>query len=505
MSDVGTESPTRSRSEGVTVARRVARNTGVQLGGDALSKLGSLAFYTVMARELGKSGFGNFTFAASVVLFIEVAALGTDLLVTRDVARDRARAAALFWDVNAIKLTLGAAGSAVAIAVSFAGGYGASVRGAVAILAVAKLFEIFAKTVHSVLRGIEDMAPIALSLMVQRFSTAAVGVVAMLAGAGLVAVALIYLGGAALALVYLLWSVRRRHIPLELELSPGRARALAIESLPIGLSWIFGAILARLDAVLLSFYKSSATVGLYGAAYRFFEVTLLLSSWFALAALPTLSRLGRHTTPSLGDAFGFGLKVVALVLCPISVGMIAFAGTIVTTIYGHGFAHAATALRLLGASTALDGAFILSVQVLAAQDRRRLLTPIGALVVAENAILNVLLIPHFSLNGAAAAMTASEATLSVLVLVYTLRVAGSVRWRRIALAPACGAAAMGAVAALLGDDIPAIALAGLAYAVVACVVERRIYPRDLALLADSVLPPGARVRVAALVTRPARQ
>src|SRR5205085_5600204 len=171
------QSPAPSAGPGETIgaARRVARNTAVQLGGDALSKLGSLAFYAVMARTLGERGFGDFTFAASISIFIEVAGLGTDLIVTRDVARERHRARELFWSVNAIKLALGSVGIAVAIGVATAGGYPAQVIAAVLILAVAKLAEVLAKTFHSVFRGIEDTAPIALGLMTQRFTTAVIG------------------------------------------------------------------------------------------------------------------------------------------------------------------------------------------------------------------------------------------------------------------------------------------------------------------------------------------
>ena len=228
-------------------------------------------------------------------------------------------------------------------------------------------------------------------------------------------------------------------------------------------------LLARLDAVLLSFLKNNTAVGLYGAAYRVFEATLLIGSTFALSALPALSRLDRSTFPSLGQAYELGCKVVALMLFPLSAALMLFPTPITETFFGHAFATSATPMRLLGASTALDGVFLLSVQV-----------------IAVNTVLNLILIPGHSFNGAALAMTLTEATLAAVTVLYTLRLTGLVRWGRIVLAPAAGCAAMAVPALTLGGGALGLALAALVYPAVTVLVERRAYPRDLRLMIDSI-------------------
>jgi O-antigen/teichoic acid export membrane protein len=467
-------------------ARRVARNTGIQLGGDVLSRIASLAFYLVMAREFGQRGFGNFTLAISVVLLVELAGLGTDQIITREVAREPRRARELFWNVNAVKLALGALAIAAAVGFSLAAGYGTDIRAAVAILGLGKLTEILSKTVHSVFRGIEQTRPVAVSLMLQRFSTAAVGIGALLAGAGLVEVALIYLGGAALGLVYLGLRLRRPDIRPRLNISVARARAVALASLPLGLSLMFGAILARLDTVLLSLLKDIAAVGIYGAAYRLFESTLVIGAWFGLASLPLLSRVGRDTRPTIGRAYEAGCKVLALALLPVGAAFALFASPIIGALYGPQFAQSTSALRLLGGAPVLDGFFILCVMILTAEDRRRALIPIVGFVVAENALLNFLLIPRYSFNGAAAAMTLSQATLTIATVALTLGGTGPISWLRIGLAPIAGCAAMAIVRLGVGENLLALGVALLAYLAVAFAVERGLFPQDLRLLINSL-------------------
>src|SRR5919201_1804811 len=102
-------------------ARRVARNTAVQAAGEVVSRLAMVAFYVVMARQLGQRGFGDFTFALAIVLVVALAGFGTDYAVMREVARDPDRVHRLFWNTTALKLTFGALGIVIAVAIAFVG------------------------------------------------------------------------------------------------------------------------------------------------------------------------------------------------------------------------------------------------------------------------------------------------------------------------------------------------------------------------------------------------
>lgn len=71
-------------------SRSVARNALARTIGETASKVASIAFFVVMARALGETGFGEFMFALSLATVLVVASgFGFDELVTREVARDR--------------------------------------------------------------------------------------------------------------------------------------------------------------------------------------------------------------------------------------------------------------------------------------------------------------------------------------------------------------------------------------------------------------------------------
>ncbi len=103
--------------------RSILANAGYRLFADVASKVASLAFFVVMARELGNSRFGIFTFAlAFVILATTLGNFGQDVVLTREVARDRARLGGYFANTLALKIVLATISLTVSIGVAAAAG-----------------------------------------------------------------------------------------------------------------------------------------------------------------------------------------------------------------------------------------------------------------------------------------------------------------------------------------------------------------------------------------------
>jgi O-antigen/teichoic acid export membrane protein len=466
--------------------RTIARNTIVQAAADILGKVATLAFYVVMARELGESGFGDFTLALSLALVLTVfAEFGTDEILTRTVAVERGTARQLLTDALLVKLAFGFAGVSGAVVVAFVGGYTAEVRAAVAILAVAAVVELLAKSFYATFQALDDMRPVAMSFIVQRYVTAAVGIVAMLAGAGVVAIAAVYLGGALLALAYGASRLVRRVRPSS-HLSTTRARALVRASAAIGIGMLLNTALFRLDAVILSQFKGNDAVGFYGVAYRLLESTLFITYTFVAALLPTLSRLTADSTPTIGEAFELGLKLIAMALLPIGLGFVLFAEPMVHLLYGSDYDPSVPAVRLLGVAAAFYGVSFLGATALIAQGRQRVLPWITAVVLVLNVGLNLLVIPEYSFKGAAAVTSISEVVLAIMTLVFVLRLTGRVSALRVVSGPVVGCVAIGVVALVAGTGLLGLVLGALVYLPVLFAVEHRFFPHDVRRLRDVV-------------------
>ena len=161
----------------MSAATAIARNTAVKAGGESLAKVASLGFYVVMARTLGKGGFGDYMFALSLaVLLTTFAGFGTEGLLTRSISRDRDAVHALFFNAIAVKVVFGIVLSSVAVAITVVGGYSLAVRATVGLVALGTVGELLSKTIGATFLAHDDLRPVALGVLVQRFSTAFVGI-----------------------------------------------------------------------------------------------------------------------------------------------------------------------------------------------------------------------------------------------------------------------------------------------------------------------------------------
>jgi O-antigen/teichoic acid export membrane protein len=473
----------------VSTARRVARNTAVQFAGELVSKGASIAFYIVMARTLDVEGFGEFNLALSIALLCTVfAGFGLDAILTTEMSREPERLRHVFWNAIAAKAAFGLIGIAAALAITVAGGYRAQLDVAVFLLAVAAVIELIAKTLYATFQAFDDMKPVATSLALQRVATAAIGIPAMLLGVDVVAVCAIYLLCALLTLAYAGRAMHRGIGLPNVWLSGATARALVRRSLPIGVATIFGAILFRVDATMLGLMKDDSAVGIYSSAYRLLESTLFVSYAFTAAALPTLSRLSPTTRPPIREAATLSVKAILAGLLPVGMTFALFAEPIISTLYGSDFDAATTSMRLLGGAAALYGVSYLGGYVLVGQQRQNLIPWIIGAVAVENIVLNFILIPSHSYNGAAAATSISEATLAATTLAFVIATVGGLGFGRVVAGPAAGAAAMGAVVAVAGATwwtlVPALVAFGLAF----LAVERIAFASDLALARRLIRP-----------------
>ena len=457
--------------------RGILTNTAWRAFADAASKVASIALYVVMARELGDAGFGVFTFALMyATLFTALAYFGQDAVLVREVARDRPLLGRYFGNTIALKLLLAVPVLLVALAILALVGASETTLIVTALLGLALTVEAALATVFAVFQAYERMRNIALVLIAQRFATAGVGIAALLAGAGVVAVAVIYVGGALLAVAIGLALLRQVGRP-RLQVSPPTWPALMTAAVPLGIAGVFGTILFRIDTIILAAFESTAVVGDYGAAYRLLEATLFLGWAIGGAVYPVLSRL--DLSERLADVFEQSLKLTLTATLPLAVGAAVLADPLVETLYGTDFDEAAPALQLLAPSIVLFPIAYVTGLFLIARRRQRFVAVLYGLVTALNVLLNLVLIPAFSLNGAALTTSVTELVLVVPALVLGARLVGGLSWRRIVTGPASAALVAGALMAVLASSFwLAVAAGGAAYLVVLAAVERLAFPAD---------------------------
>jgi len=156
-----------------SASRRIASGTLARLAGEAVGKVASLAFFIVIARELGEELFGDFIFALSLsTVFLIVAGLGLQELVGREIAKDRRRADELMWNVIAIRVVMLIAMLVFMTGVVVVQGRSLEIAAVILIVSLGIGFEDQAGTLYAVFNGRERQQYVAFTLIVNRVSTA---------------------------------------------------------------------------------------------------------------------------------------------------------------------------------------------------------------------------------------------------------------------------------------------------------------------------------------------
>jgi O-antigen/teichoic acid export membrane protein len=459
-------------STGATIQapRRVARNAAARAGGEIVAKLGSLAFFVTMAREIGARGFGEFQFALALTgALVIVAGFGTDNLLAREVARDLGRAGRLLADAAAVKLLGGILAVGIAAVVVSVGGYSGEERLAVYIVGIGSLLEVGAKSWYSIFQAYERLELVSANLILQRVSTAAAGIVVLLLGGGVVAASAVYAAGTVLAVVAADRWARRLGV-VRPRLDPSGWLPLVRAAIPIGLISLLAALLARVDVAMLSFLGDATKVGTYAAGFRLVDSTQFLGSALSAAMLPWLARAGGSHGIGLARGYGLGLKAIVVLLLPVALSLALFAEPLIRLVYGSGFSGGVSSLQLLALMTLTYGINVFAATALIARDRPAAYAQLFVPVIALNVGLNFVLIPRYGPGGAAFDTVLSSTLLALLALRQARLVLGRADLVGAFAGAALGGGAMAALVLAARAPWPAEAALGLAVyaAVLAC-------------------------------------
>lgn len=460
--------------------RRILANTVYRGAADVGSKLISVAFFVVLARQLGESGFGVFVFGLTLAAMLTVlAGFGQDQVLTREVARDRSRLDEYFANTVGLKLALALPVLLVAALVMSAVGVESETRWVVLLLGIALVAEQVASTCFAVYQAFEQLVYVPVVIITQRLITAVVGIAAVLAGASVVAVSVIYLGAAMAALVLAYVLMARRVARPHLAVSTGSWHRLLVAAAPVGVASVLSLLMFRVDTAILAFLESDEVVGAYGAAFRLFEATLFLSWAVTTAVFPVLSRLTITSRPSVGEVFDGSLKLVVALTLPLGVGMAILSEPIVHLVFGQDFDEAVVPLQLLAPAIVMYSIAFVSGGMLVAQNRQRATAIVYGAMTAFNIAACLVLIPARSLDGAALAALLTQIVLAIALLGVARGTVGRIGWARVFAGPVASSAALALTSFLLRDSLlAAILVGGVVYLAALAAFERVAYPED---------------------------
>jgi O-antigen/teichoic acid export membrane protein len=381
--------------------QRIARNTTLLLLSSVIGFVLGFFFTVYVARYLGAQGFGVLSFAlAFTAIFAVLTDLGLTTLMIREIARDKTLARKYLSNIVVLKVVLVIITFGLIALTAQLARYPAETVRAIYLIGLSVIFGAFSTMFYGVFRAYERMEFLALGQVL--------GGALLLGGAfwaishhySVVGFALIYSIGSAIILGYCFIVSAAKFVIPGIEVNLGFWRETLKQAWPFALSAIFLTLYFSIDSVMLQSMKGNEAVGWYGAAYRLILCLAFIPSAYFTAVFPIMSRFHITSQDLLKFTHERSLKYMLILGVPIGVGTTILASKIILLIFGVEYVNSVIALQILVWSMVfifVNGVF---GQLFNSVNKQLVATSIiigGALL---NVVLNVILIPRYSLTGA---------------------------------------------------------------------------------------------------------
>lgn len=389
-------------------AAAAARGGASLLALQTLGRLSGLAFVVLVTRHLDRANVGRYSTVAAIVVVANLLAdFGTSPAITRLVSRGRAEADLILSGTLLPSFVFGivvAAGVAAFGAVAYRGPVvGDVLIGSLAVPAASML--------SSVLGALDGAGLIARRAVITALQTMviALGVVPVLAGAGIRAAVVALVAAAWVALVAASATARAAGLwRSRLRFDVGQTRRLLKAALPFALSGGLTALMLRFDVIYLSLVRTAGETASYDLALRLLEATTYLGTAIGSPLLFILSRrLGQGDREGAARAYGEAMRVLYAIGLPLSVALVILARPVVAVALGPGFGPVATPLAVLGSAQWLTFVIMAQGTLVMGGDAIGRGIAVAAVVATVTVALDLVLIPLGGPAGAAVVMVVS--------------------------------------------------------------------------------------------------
>jgi O-antigen/teichoic acid export membrane protein len=394
----------------MNIQQRIIKNVGVLVLGNIIHKIFTLVLFVYIARYLGDVGFGQYTFVIAFVnLFQIIIAFGFDLIIQREVARDKTQTSKYISNVVFMRLFFFIVAFVLIVISINLLNYPKDITNLVYLYSFFLLFHYLSQGFRSVFFGYEKMEYEFIIVVANRLFLVPLSILALIQGYSVLGLIIVLIASEFLNLIISFFIFSKRIETPKFEIDLEVCRSLIQKASPFIFLSVFLSVYHNIDTVMLSKMQGDAATGLYNSAYRLLTSLLIIPFAFMGSVFPVMSRFYKESKDNLKQTFSHALRYLIIIALPIAMGTFLLSDRIIVRVYGGGFIEASIALQILVWGTALNFLNSALFNVLISMNKEKILTRILVSGIILNVILNYALIPKYSFAGASFATVASEA------------------------------------------------------------------------------------------------
>ena len=444
-----------------------------------------IGFVTVvyLARVLNASGFGQISFAQAIVAYFALLSdLGLKMFGIREVARDKKQIKKYVNNILTLRIILAIISFGLLLIFIAFGNKPTNYKTLMAFYGLS-LFPL-ALSLDWVFQGIERMEFIGIADILRSLVYAGLIFLFINSPSRILSVPLFALAASFIMITPLIYSFVKNYGWFSFSFNWPVWKGFLSQSLPMGLSAIMVTIYYNLDTVMLGFMKGDEVVGWYNAAYKIVLIMLGFQGLLRQAIYPLVSRYYyEENHVSLEKIINVYVKGIFSMSIPIAVGGTVLAQPLMNLFFGAQYAHGVIAFQILIWNLTVILGLGMLMNATNRQNKLLIGTALGA---ATNVVLNIALIPKFSLVGAAVATLLTE-IVTLIYFVHESRKIINLPITRYVFKPGIAAIVMGGALFMLNLQVLLAVLVGAAVYAIIFLIIKGLSKEDMQLIRKHLL------------------
>lgn len=389
--------------------RTIARNTVFLSASEIFAMALQFLFVIVLTKHYGHIGFGKISFALS---FAMVACIfgdaGLNTLIIRKIAQNEEDAEDIISNALAVKTAASVAVVLLSILFLWASRAEYEKIMLVGIITTAFVLGTMAQLFRNVFQAYERMEYEAIVKTIYTILYVSLGILAIVFQFDIVFIGLAYLLGSLFNLILSMRICFKKFSRFSIKFDFHKIAELMTDAYPFAVSAVIASFFFNMDILMLEYFKGDEAVGWYSLAYRIMAVVIIFPQFFVQAIFPRLCKFSSSAKESLYFALEKGIKYMFLIALPMALLTTHAAGPVISAVFGENFISSILALQILiwcAATLFISMIMTVTVNAMNKQKQNMFIFFLNAVL---NIFLNLLLIPRYSLYGAAIATLISQ-------------------------------------------------------------------------------------------------
>ena len=236
---------------------------------------------------------------------------------------------------------------------------------------------------------------------------------------GLYGIAFSYIIANLIALTYLYYSFEKKIIKPKFELDKEFCKKITLYSIPFALTGVLYTIYYSIDTVMLTNLVGDYATGIYNATGKLILVLTIFYSVYTAVIFPVMSKFFKNDEKMLLISYEKSIKYLMLAMIPLAISTMLYSSDIIHLIYGYEYDSASSVLSILIWTVCLLFISGAGNTLLNASHKEVTVTKIYIIAAIFNVVLNFIMIPYLSYNGAAITTVLSD-ILIVIIQSYVI-------------------------------------------------------------------------------------